>query len=95
MTLAANRQSVEFNELKHDKCDDVDDVVTPLSLNRKNGVVLKKIEILKNVFGKKRSFTRWFLGRCFVVSEFMNTRYNTRTADTCGGKENASEGLLD
>ena len=30
---------------------------------------------------------RWYLGRCFVVSKFKNTRYNTGTADTCGGKK--------
>ena len=78
MTLAANRQSDEFNELKHDMIDDVDDVVQlhlcPVR-NSQGDLVptkLKKIQRLKNVFGKKRSFKRWYLGRCFVVSEFKN-----------------------
>ena len=37
MTLVANRQSDEYNKLKRDTCDDVDDVVTttPLLCNKK------------------------------------------------------------
>ena len=63
MTVAANRQSNEFNEIKRDMCDDVDFVVTttPLSCNETPQwylvpTKLKKIERLKNVFGKKEVF---------------------------------------
>ena len=68
MTLAANRQSDEFKEIKPDMCNDVDDVdtTTPLSCNEKNAVVSCLDQTEKNRETEKRF-------RCFGVSEFNNT----------------------
>ena len=79
MTLAANRQSDEFNELKHDMIDDVDDVVstTPLSCNKKIPVVscpdkTEKNRETKKCFRKKRDLLN--VGILGDVSLFLNSR---------------------
>ena len=104
MTLAANRYSDEFNELKRDICDDIDDVVTttPLSCNEKNAVVSCPDKTEKNRetekrFRKKRDLLN--VGILGDVSLFLNSRTQNIIQEPQtlleANKENASEGLLD